>query len=45
MSVKQREFDDATMGEIWVRVKRIFVKLWAMTTRRIRYAVAVVSFL
>ncbi|ROW14454.1 hypothetical protein VPNG_03880 [Cytospora leucostoma] len=45
MSVKQREVDDATMGEIWVRVKRICVKLWAMTTRRIRYAVAFVSFL
>ena len=45
MSLKQGEVDDVNMGEIGARIKRIFLKVWARATRRIRFAVALISFL
>ncbi|KUI64988.1 hypothetical protein VM1G_00682 [Cytospora mali] len=45
MSLHQNEVDDATMSEIWVRIKRICWKVWARTTRRIRFALALLIFL
>ncbi|KAJ4391967.1 hypothetical protein N0V93_005587 [Gnomoniopsis smithogilvyi] len=39
------EDDDLTMNELWVRIRRMAMKIWSRTTRRIRVALAMVVFL
>lgn len=39
------EDDDMTMNELWGRIRRMAVKIWYRTTRRIRVMVVMVLFL
>lgn len=39
------EGDDMTMNELWIRIRRMGLKIWSRTTRRIRVALAMAIFL
>ncbi|KAI3392567.1 hypothetical protein diail_5509 [Diaporthe ilicicola] len=46
MSVKQtHDVDDVDFSELWDKMKRVAYKLWSRTTRRVRFVLALCSFL
>jgi hypothetical protein len=46
MSLKQTcEVDDVDFGELWGKMRRVALKLWSRTTRRVRFLLALVSIL